>query len=154
MIIFTLILSIISFVGLIAMTAVVSKNLYDLDQARIEHKYSLKSLDTSVGDLKKDRDILKFELRNGINKIDIQPLFDIYGYFNSYEISYVLAGQINKVRINQPFSDNRHITRYKDTECEAIIKIGDVWYKLDKSKQTIIDIPEPAEFAEKEEVTE
>lgn len=104
---------------------------------------------------KNANNVTKFELTNGVDRIDIAPHYaydDWSGYYLvGYKVLYVRSGRIRRIKIK---NDSNIIERYKDTKREAIIKIGDVWYKLDKPKQTIIDIPEPLEFAEKEEVTE
>lgn len=101
---------------------------------------------------------LNFIIKNGgENKTSIKRNLARYYYYANLEISYINA-KSDEVKTLYMTCCSAHptFTIYHDTKIEAIIKIDDMgveWYKLDKESDILMRIPEPAEYAEKNEVT-
>lgn len=109
--------------------------------------------------LEKEVKRLNFIIKNGSeDKTCIDRNFDCFCGCICLTISY-----INPMTREVVYFDGQYMMArkpeaivLKDDAYKAIIKIKDIattWYKLDKISGDLIDIPEPAEFAEKNEVT-
>ena len=108
--------------------------------------------------LEKEVKRLNFIIKNGgENKTTIKKRCEWLVWGCSLDMSYINPkdSEIKTLTIRCCDCDATS-TIYKDTECVAIIKVKDYsveWYKLDKENDILTTIPEPAEYAEKNEVT-
>lgn len=153
MAIFTLILAALAFIGVIVVFAVASHYLCELEKARIEHKYSLISLDTSRQDFKEDLARLNETLdtiekhhytRNmsTVKRLSALEFIETFGKNKTvvdlicrssdyYYIKFTYVGATREIRqLKYTYSNkiitpppNFEATIKKDTESEAIILI-------------------------------
>ena len=109
-----------------------------------------------IEELEKQVKLLRYAGMMDFNKITIEldPFVPIFQYYSNLHVYYVYNGQIKDFvwREAKSVSDLKCETEVKkNNENEAILKRGDQWLKLDKVNGILIDIPEPAEFAEKKD---
>jgi len=176
MIIFAIILAALALTLTILFIAIASKDLYDLDQARIQHKVTLARLDDDrkchgialeemrcmfskfISDFEDKLVVINFILKYGKNTTDIRLGKRVPGTYSLtfgyiYDSKLKVAG-IDYCKLPKGEEPNCEITIKKDTETEAIVHLTgykNMWLRLDKTCNEVYEIPAPAEFVDKTE---
>lgn len=129
------------------------------------NRRKIKLLETQVKMMGDTIDYLNFVVENGKDKtkVDIQyrplglTICAVEGRPKRYTITFTFVDQmLQLVKTEEWYHTSVEepvVKIFEEDHRQAILKINDMWFKLDKPKCTLFDIPEPAEYAEKNEVT-